>query len=63
MSSKKLRIRFNEAAVKNLLDEAAASLVSAKSEHDKLEQFYIDAVDFDGVNRLCYSLISQIKGE
>ena len=62
LSARKLRVRFNEAAVRNLLDEAVSSLVSAKSEHDKLEQYYIDAVDFDGVNRLCYSLISQIKG-
>lgn len=63
VSAKKLRIRFNEAAAKNLLDEAVSSLVNAKSEHDKLEQYFIDAVDFDGVNRLCYSLISQIKAE
>ena len=63
ISARKLRIRFNEAAAGNLLDEAVSCLVSAKAEHDKLEQYYIDAVDFDGVNRLCYSLISQIKGE
>ena len=61
ISGKKLRIRFNESAARNFRDEAVLSLVNAKTEHDKLEQFYIPAVDFDGVNRLFYSLISQIK--
>lgn len=61
VAEKKLRIRFNAAAAKNLLEEAVFSLVCAKSEHDRLERFYTEAVDFDGLNRLCYSLISEIK--
>ncbi|MGN0674845.1 MAG: hypothetical protein ACI4KG_03795, partial [Oscillospiraceae bacterium] len=59
--SRKTRIKFNETAAKNLLDEAVGSLVSAKAEHDKLEQFYIKAVDFDSVNRICYGMISEIR--
>lgn len=61
IAEKKVRIKFNEAAAKNLLDEAVSSLVSAKSSHDILESFYTAAVDFDSLNRLCYSLISDIK--
>lgn len=63
VSAKKNRIKFNESAAKNLLAEAVASLVSAKAQHDELEAYYIDAVDFDSLNRLCYSLISKISGE
>lgn len=62
ISEKKARIKFNEAAAKNLLDEAAVTLKSAKAAHDILEEYYIESVDFDSVNRLCYSLISRIKG-
>lgn len=58
---KKARIKFNENASVNLRDEAVQSLANAKSEHDKLEQYYINSVDFDSVNRICYSMISRIK--
>lgn len=61
ISGKKTRLKFNASAVKDLRDEAVLSLKNAKAEHDALEQLYIPAVDFDGVNRLCYDLISQIK--
>lgn len=58
---RKTRLKFNKGAVKNLRDEAVQCLENAKSEHDKLEHFYISAMDFDSVNRICYSLISEIK--
>ncbi len=61
LAEKKLRIKFNESAARNLRDEAVLSLKNAKTEHDALESLYIPAVDFDSVNRLCYTLISQIK--
>ena len=61
IAEKKLRIKFNESAARDLIDEAVLSHRNAKAEHDKLEQLYIPAVDFDSVNRLCYTLISQIK--
>lgn len=59
--AKKARLKFNEAALKNLRDEAVKSLVSAKAEHDRLEEFYIEAVDFDSVKRIEYDMISRIK--
>ena len=61
IAEKKIRIKFNESAAKNLLDEAISSLVNAKRCHDKLEEFYISAVDFDSINRLLYTLISEVK--
>lgn len=59
--SKKARLKFNEAALKNLREEAVKSLVNAKAEHDRLEEFYIEAVDFDSVKRIQYDMISKIK--
>ncbi|MDE7279659.1 MAG: ATPase, partial [Oscillospiraceae bacterium] len=59
--AKKARLKFNEAALKNLREEAVKSLVNAKAEHDRLEEFYIEAVDFDSVKRIQYDMISKIK--
>ncbi len=61
ISGKKMRLKFNASAAKDLRDEAVISLKNAKTDHDSLERLYIPAVDFDGVNRLCYDLISRIK--
>lgn len=61
VASKKMRIKFNASAADELRDEAVSALKCAKSEHDILESLYIPAVDFDGINRLCYDLISRIK--
>lgn len=59
--NKKSRLRFNASAVKNLQSEAVSSLKCAKDSHDILEHYYIESVDFDSVNRLAYTLISEIK--
>lgn len=61
LCEKKARLKFNKKAAEDLMDEAVECLVNAKNVHDKLEQYYISATDFDGVNRLIYKLISQIK--
>ncbi len=58
---RKMRIKFNEDAVKELRDEAAAALVNAKAEHDKLEAYYINAVDFDKVNEIAEGLENELK--
>ncbi len=62
---RKTRLKFNDGAVKNLRDEAAESLRNAKSAHDKLEAYYINAVDFDKVNKVCddmIKLVSKVRG-
>ena len=58
---RKTRLKFNEGAVKNLREEAVLCLINAKAQHDELEKYYINSVDFDSVNRICYNMISKIK--
>lgn len=55
------RIKFGKKACAEFLKEAAAALIDAKTVHDKIEEHYIAAADFDGLNRLAYKLISDIK--
>lgn len=57
----KQRIRFGKKAASELIKEASAALFDAKQLHDKIESFYIDAADFDSLNRLTYRLISEIR--
>lgn len=60
-ASVKQRIRFGKKACAEFLKESAAALIDAKTIHDKIEEHYISAADFDGLNRLAYRLISEIK--
>ena len=63
LAAKKLRLKFDKSACRNLMSEAVDCLVSAKTIHDKLESYYISAADFGGINRLVYRLISEIKSK
>lgn len=58
---RKMRLKFNESAIKDLRDEAAAALTNAKSEHDKLESYYIKAMDFDKVSSIAEQLGDELK--
>lgn len=55
------RIRFGKKAAAELIKEASSALTEAKQLHDRIEEFYIDAADFDALNRLSYKLISEIR--
>lgn len=57
----KQRIKFGKKAVSELINEASSELKTAKAVHDKIEEYYIAAADFDSLNRLTYKLISDIK--
>lgn len=57
---RKMRLKFNESAVKELRDEAINALVNAKSEHDKLEAYYIKNVDFDKVDAIAQNLENEL---
>ncbi len=57
----KQRIKFGKRACAEFLKESAAALIDAKSIHDKIESYYISAADFDGIGRLAYKLISDIR--
>ncbi len=61
VQSAKQRIHFGKKAAAELLSEAASAMKSAKAVHDRLEEHYIAAADFDSLNRLSYKLISEIK--
>ena len=44
------RLRFNERAAAELLEQAADLMAQAKACHDELETYYRAAVDFDRVD-------------
>lgn len=58
---RKMRIKFNEGAIREFRDEAVKALVNAKAEHDKLEAYYIKCVDFDKVNKVAETLEKELK--
>lgn len=61
VSEKKERLNFSKKALSNMSDEAAKCMKKAKEIHDKLENFYISAVDFDKINKLTDKLVKEIK--
>ena len=63
ISAKKNRLKFNISAVCELTDEAVGCLKNAKSAHDRLEEFYIKAVDFKKSEKLLKELIRTIRSE
>ncbi len=58
---RKTRIKFNLGAIDEFRDEAVKALVSAKSEHDLLEAYYIKNIDFDKVNAIAEKLEDELK--
>lgn len=55
------RLKFDKKAALTFMEEAASEMDEAKKVHDEIEKYYISAADFDGINRLTYKLISEIK--
>ncbi|MBQ3498695.1 MAG: hypothetical protein IJA87_06170 [Clostridia bacterium] len=53
----KAKISFNKKLSENLNSEAISILFKAKSVHDDLEKYYVNATDFDKVNELTEHLI------
>ena len=52
MAGFRARLRFNERAATELLDQAVALMAQAKSCHDELETYYRAAVDFTEVEKV-----------
>ena len=50
LSGFRARLRFNDRAASELIDQAVALMAQAKNCHDELETYYRAAVDFDQVN-------------
>ena len=57
------RLRFNERAAAELLDQAVALMAQAKSCHDELETYYRSSVDFEEVERLTKETEKRILSE
>ena len=57
------RLRFNERAAAELLDQAVALMAQAKSCHDELETYYRASVDFEEVERLTKETEKRILSE
>lgn len=57
------RLKFNRRAAGQLIDEAVSLLGNAKEIHDRLEKFYISAMNFEPVDALAQELIERILGE
>ena len=60
--SGKQRIQFNKKAATQFIGDGVALLDKAKKVHDELEQFYIDAMDFERVNQITEDLMKEIFG-
>ena len=56
------RIHFNQKAAGQLLLSAAHTLNEAKQAHDKMEAYYIDAMDFGGGTRFATEFCEKIFG-
>ena len=52
LSGFRARLRFNDRAASELIDQAVALMAQAKSCHDELETYYRAAVDFEEVERI-----------
>ena len=58
MAGFRARLRFNERAATELLDQAVALMAQAKSCHDELETYYRAAVDFAEVEKVTEETIN-----
>ena len=61
LTERRVRIRMNRQAVKDLSEEAAKTLRQAKLVHDELESHYIKAMDFTKLDKLTEHLIKEIS--
>ncbi|MGN1482029.1 AAA family ATPase [Porcipelethomonas sp.] len=61
LSAKKQRINFDRKASCELSQEAAASLKTALDIHDELEKYYIDAIDFERLDKMTEDFIQTLK--
>lgn len=54
------RMLFNRKLVRDLLVLSCKTLAAAKASHDKLEKYYIDAMDFEGEMLLAQDILDRI---
>lgn len=61
IKERKFRLDFSQKVASELLDEAVECVVNAKYEHDILEKYYIDSVDFKEIDKQVERLINEIE--
>lgn len=54
------RLRFNRKAAAELLRQASMLQAEAKANHDKLEKYYMEAVDFTALDKIAKELIHEL---
>lgn len=52
------RLQFNKKAAESLLANAVECLAEAKKIHDELEKYYVDAMDFNALNKASNNIIA-----
>jgi len=62
LSKHKNRIAFNNRSENEMISGATECLIKAKNTHDRLEKYYIAAMDFDAMNEFSEKLIEEIFG-
>ncbi len=60
LSEYEKRIKFNKKLEKEFLNQAVLSLKQAKDSHDKLEEYYINAMDFNKANEYTEKFLAQL---
>ena len=60
ISQNKNKLAFSKKLCKSIYDEVADYLASEKALHDRLESFYIDAMDFEALNKKSEQFIAEI---
>lgn len=57
------RLKQNSLTSEGLLSEIFETIKKAKAVHDEIEKYYIESMDYDGINELTERLIAQIKAK
>ena len=60
LSKNREKLKFNKKVSKELLLEAIATLQNAKTVHDKLEEYYVDAMDFEALTLFAKDFCQEI---
>lgn len=60
LSTIKEKLMFGKSAKKELINEAVKKMSIAKDLHDRLEEYYIKATDFDVINEISERIINKI---
>ncbi|NLP26116.1 MAG: ATPase [Clostridiales bacterium] len=61
LSSRKQKIAFDKKACLELANEASSAITTSNGIHNKLEEYYIKSIDFNGLDIITQKIIEDIK--